>query len=417
MEKINNKFCILCLSESIRPGTSTSRSSSSVRPLTAMRPLSSYRIKTSSKARPSSRLTTTNSLNTPQTSSSSSRPSSSIIRPNTDPVSDIINDASHLTVGPTFQGNPLKSLLARKKQPLNTLTISTAHKLTSNNNNNNRKSSIIAEPVKNKKQPADTDMLRNVECENQELREEILKWKHEHRQKMEARKKYFEPQVLQINDDDDQFNQPAIEDGDDADNLINDEYDEYHQPVESDNEFEFKRNNASTVRVKSAFKKSFDTSSKGEERRHRPDKDQVKSNRTKSSEKHHRKAAALDNSLSSLGSSAASESFDRDRDVESVRVRTSDTGYESSLSNLSLQSNKSNSLNLKAIIKTGANSRPMPAHQPIIASANHVNTTKPSLISPINVNSNGNTTNNQNITSLRQLKNNLTPLPGIRMPK
>lgn len=103
----------------MRPGSCSSigsRASTSMRPLSAMRPLSSYRIKTAFQARPKSRLTTSNSTGL---ATAASRQSSSYqTRPSTDPVGDISNDASHLTVGPTLQGNPLKALLARKKKIL-----------------------------------------------------------------------------------------------------------------------------------------------------------------------------------------------------------------------------------------------------------------------------------------------------------
>jgi hypothetical protein len=125
----------------MRPGSSSStscasRTATGVRPLSSMRPLSSYRIKTAASrggTRPNSR----HSLN----SSSSSRMSSS--PPSTtppysansnnfyvDPIFDVQHsDASHLTVGPTFQGNPLKSLLARKKNG-NSVTISQSNSFT-----------------------------------------------------------------------------------------------------------------------------------------------------------------------------------------------------------------------------------------------------------------------------------------------
>jgi hypothetical protein len=36
-------------------------------------------------------------------------------RPYSDPVNDIMNDASELTIGPTIYGNPLRGLIARRK--------------------------------------------------------------------------------------------------------------------------------------------------------------------------------------------------------------------------------------------------------------------------------------------------------------
>ena len=99
--------------ESLRPGSSTIRGndriSTGVRPLSSMRPLSSYRIKTalSDTRPPSSRLNTSGSsrLNT----------GSSTGRISIEPISDIVNDSSGLTVGPALQGNPLKALMARRK--------------------------------------------------------------------------------------------------------------------------------------------------------------------------------------------------------------------------------------------------------------------------------------------------------------
>lgn len=96
-----------------------SRTASSIRPLTSMRPISSNRLKSSDQMRPASSLRY--SLN----SSSSSRislspPKSSSSNSNLISYADSDyysqhSDASNLTVGPTFQGNPLKSLLSRKK--------------------------------------------------------------------------------------------------------------------------------------------------------------------------------------------------------------------------------------------------------------------------------------------------------------
>ena len=118
----------------MRPGTGSSsnggrRPTTGVRPLTAMRPLSSYRIKTSSAQmrRPSSRQSLNSSSSSrmsfspPQSSSSNTYNSFG----QTESIFDIPSDASQLTVGPTFQGNLMKSLLARKKNNASFFTIQT----------------------------------------------------------------------------------------------------------------------------------------------------------------------------------------------------------------------------------------------------------------------------------------------------
>jgi hypothetical protein len=102
----------------LRPGSSSirdnMRTSSGVRPLSSMRPLSSYRIKTGlSDSRSNNRLNSARSDIGSRLNSAVS--TSSNIRPNTEPIGDVKNDSSNLTVGPALQGNPLKALLARKK--------------------------------------------------------------------------------------------------------------------------------------------------------------------------------------------------------------------------------------------------------------------------------------------------------------
>ena len=51
-----------------------------------------------------------NRLGTANSASSSNQS-----RPYTDPINEILNDASELTIGPTIYGNPLRGLMARKK--------------------------------------------------------------------------------------------------------------------------------------------------------------------------------------------------------------------------------------------------------------------------------------------------------------
>jgi hypothetical protein len=336
------------------------------------------------------------------------------MRPSSDPVCDVLNDASHLTVGPTFQGNPLKSLLARKKT-LNTFSINT------DNNIEKRgilkKSSTLTTTTttatvdtaggnhqQNKHSKEETSKMKHLQTENRELREEIEKWKNDHSRKMEERKKYFEPQVLKIDDD---YEPTAPPSDDDNEDLMFNEYDECHNPIDQENA-------KSSSRVKSAFKNSF-------EKGYAVNSNENvvgSSGRLKSTSERRRidqEAAAAVNILTS--SVSLSDTFDRESSASSsTRVRTSDTGYESSLSNLSLSSKlSSNPINLKVLggSQNGSvGTVTTKHHQPIIASSAsstiHLNTLKPSPLAG---------GSSQNLTSLRQLKNNLKPLPGIKMPK
>ena len=171
----------LAINESIRPGTSSSygdRGNPSVRPLSAMRPLSSFRIRTSHRDRPRTRdIRTSNSssgLNT-----ATSRVSTSSTRPNTDPISDIGNDASHLTVGPTLQGNPLKQLIARRRSN---------NRIPSESNYGKNGSEINGVMVTGKPSTYKAVMetleksknTSDIKLENTALRDEILKWRKEH---------------------------------------------------------------------------------------------------------------------------------------------------------------------------------------------------------------------------------------------
>lgn len=112
----------------MRPGTSSSssygsRKTTGVRPFTSMRPLSSYRFKTSDQTR---RNSSGYSFNSSFSSHISSSPTQPLTPNNENLICDSENsEASFLTVGPTFQGNPLKSLLARKKNNLTQFTIQT----------------------------------------------------------------------------------------------------------------------------------------------------------------------------------------------------------------------------------------------------------------------------------------------------
>ena len=161
--------------ESLRPGSSSShgsRASTSVRPLSAMRPLSSYTLKTAIKSRPSSRQTTASS-GAPGTAASSSSN-----RAASDPVSDITNETSQLTVGPTLQGNPLKALLARKKPGLNkddkeVEFVEEKLPLQPTQPTVNYKTAIKSLEAKNNQEVDDS-------FKNKELHEELVLWKKEH---------------------------------------------------------------------------------------------------------------------------------------------------------------------------------------------------------------------------------------------
>lgn len=168
----------LAINESQRPGTSSSRgsrTSTSVRPLSSMRPLSSYRIKTALNTRPNSRMTTSNSSGGLNTASSRNSTANNN-RPSSDSLFDPSTDASHLTVGPTIQGNPLRALMSRRKnQPS-----------TPNTDKNDVFNEDVAS-VMNKKPPTYKSALKslnqeenNLKIENEELRQEIQKWKREH---------------------------------------------------------------------------------------------------------------------------------------------------------------------------------------------------------------------------------------------
>lgn len=100
---------------------------------------------------------------------SASRPSSSLSsRPNSDHVTDLSSDASHLTVGPALQGSLLRSLLARKKKPTN------PEKPESNDPVNYK--TVIKSIEDNEK----TNQINDLKIENKELRDEIMRWRKEH---------------------------------------------------------------------------------------------------------------------------------------------------------------------------------------------------------------------------------------------
>ena len=151
-------------------------SNSSVRPLSSLRPLSSFRIRTALKDRPRTSSSRSNSsaqvltTNTPQSRDSS--------RPSTEPIGDVSNDASHLTVGPALQGNSLKALLARKKSQSHNQRPSTPSsneplsETVGAKTTNNYK--LLIESIEKNKE---TD---EIKFQNRELRDEIMKWRKEH---------------------------------------------------------------------------------------------------------------------------------------------------------------------------------------------------------------------------------------------
>ena len=141
-----------------------------------MRPLSSFRLKTALN-RPNSRLTTSNSSGGLISGASSrlNTTQSSYNRPSSDSAFDPLNDASHLTMGPSIQGNPLKALLNRKKNRANTP-------------DSTNSSQIDLQRISDKKIPPRNDQDENqrkserAKVENNELRDEIQKWKKDHAQ-------------------------------------------------------------------------------------------------------------------------------------------------------------------------------------------------------------------------------------------
>lgn len=131
-----------------------------------MRPLSSYRIKTGMQLRPKSRMNTSLSAGQKTTS----RPSSSFSpRPNSDHLTDLSSDASHLTVGPALQGSLLRSLLARKKK-----SITNPEKPESTDSVSYK--TVIKSIEDNEK----VNQINDLKIENKELRDEIIRWRKEH---------------------------------------------------------------------------------------------------------------------------------------------------------------------------------------------------------------------------------------------
>ena len=343
----------LAISESLRPGTSSShngnRISTGVRPLSSMRPLSSYRIKTGISSGSNSRGNTAES-------------SSTKVQLNSEQIGDIINDSSNLTVGPALQGNPFKALLARKKPPANQKLIDQSESIRTPSpasNKVNLKNAIqnLSEPIPNK---------ANESIDNEQLHAEINDWKKEHARKLEERKEYFEPQVLKIEDNPEAT---PLSDSEDEEEISKQSI---NKDIQITNEGNFR-----ISRAKSAFKQHFDYEVN-------IDNDNEESPRAISRVR----SASKDKNL-----------FIRkiERNDSDLRLTTGDTGYDS-LASASISSYQSliNSdsnvaYNLKPVL-------PPSAHKPKIVTTSIL------------------TTNNASNLKVN-LKSNLKPLPGIKPPK
>ena len=177
------------------------------------------------------------------------------------------NDASNLTIGPTLHGNPLKSLLARKKQREGGATpdlVDAAHDI---NTFGPVTSTIAFTGSQHKSSMQLIEESKNISSriENKELRDEILKWKKDHSKKLEERKKYFEPQILKIEDDDD--NPPSPISDNENEQIDVDYYDSVtsrrsagsREPVQQTRPYTAAPSSSSNKnsRLESMFKKSF----------------------------------------------------------------------------------------------------------------------------------------------------------------
>jgi hypothetical protein len=102
-------------------------------------------------------------------------------RPNTDPVCDVSNDASNLTMGPALQGNLLRSLMARRRQ--NKTTDEVSDQTVHNNSINFGEKSHTGNydsAMKSLNSATANCELSNIEVENKQLKDEITKWKKDH---------------------------------------------------------------------------------------------------------------------------------------------------------------------------------------------------------------------------------------------
>ena len=331
-------------------------------------------------------------------------------------ISDIVNDASHLTIGPALQGNPLKSLLARKRQ------------LANNNNETNRSTTNSSDMdsalnVESSRGPSYANSLQLIhkteksapQIDNRELRDEVLSWKREHAKRLEERKKYFEPQILKI--DDNYVEEPPS----DNDELV-EVYEESEYRSRSDDPRRSAKSSTAmtktttTRRSKSRVKEETDSDFKktfGNEMM-RPDE----STTTTTTTTERRKLRPLvtnksqrkfdeDEQYSINPSPPPNETkTKRDLSAASSRVTTGDTGYGSNL-DLSLSSSLSMSRSETAKSKN--------VYQPKIYS----NLTSPTSSFASSATSFAKSTSPPNLTTkpiLKQLKNSLMPLPGIKTP-
>ena len=145
-----------------------------------MRPLSSFRLKTAlNRERPNSRLTTSNSSGGLMTGSSRLNTMQSN-RPSSDSAFDPTNDASHLTTGPSMQGNPLRALLGRKKNRPSTPNSNSESQTDLKKISENKIPAIKSSHSKDKFH--DENQTSKTKNENNELRDEIQQWKKDHAQ-------------------------------------------------------------------------------------------------------------------------------------------------------------------------------------------------------------------------------------------
>jgi len=204
---------------------------------------------------------------------------------------------------------------------------------------------------------------------------------------MQERKKYFEPQVLKIDDE-----QPTCLS--DNDEIIDDEFDECHEAInenltslslKGNHKNEQEQEQFNTARPKSAFKQSFDYSNDNKISR------ENKSNKSKSKPNPKDLTTSLSNS---------EQIFERNESMS--RVATGDTGYDSL--NSSLSNSSINRIESDEIKK------------------NHMNIHQPKIISTstaiLKGSPNSTSLQSTNIKpSLKQLKTNIAPLSGLKLPK
>ena len=174
----------------------------------------------------------------------------------------------------------------------------------------------------------------------------------------------------------------------------------------------YDRPKSSSLRPKSAFKQSFDYDEIVKKEKSKLDDDEKKKKRSKSKDK----------SRTDSGRSSSSRRGKRSPSPSSSRMATGDTGYSSASSSLT-------SLRLKSL--DGYSPSSISQHQPIIVSSNPPSSAGSSSLSSSTTNSllqntlqthnikplNSSINNHAGLTSLKQLKSNLAPLPGIKLPK